>query len=141
MWWLCSVGAVVDRQLRDGGGSEPSSQHAVQPLPAPLSGAEDRPHEPRVLRQTDPLRVLRFTHTQTRHKVHLSPHNPCCSSLPGTFNESCVLFFRGNSKYHYYGIRIKATSPLNQYTDEQTMAMRQQPVNNKRYVEIGKKMQ
>ncbi|KAL8598600.1 hypothetical protein ACOMHN_013483 [Nucella lapillus] len=35
---------------------------------------------------------------------------------------------RGNSKYHYYGIRIKANSPLNQYTDEQTMAMRQQPM-------------
>ncbi|XP_013412050.1 DNA-binding protein RFX2 isoform X3 [Lingula anatina] len=36
---------------------------------------------------------------------------------------------RGNSKYHYYGIRIKPTSPLNQFTDDQTMAMRQQPVN------------
>jgi len=35
---------------------------------------------------------------------------------------------RGNSKYHYYGIRIKATSPLNQFTDDQTMAMRQQPL-------------
>ncbi|XP_076463260.1 DNA-binding protein RFX2-like isoform X2 [Babylonia areolata] len=35
---------------------------------------------------------------------------------------------RGNSKYHYYGIRIKANSPLNQFTDEQTMAMRQQPM-------------
>ena len=31
-----------------------------------------------------------------------------------------LLRYRGNSKYHYYGIRIKATSPLNQYTDEQT---------------------
>jgi len=36
---------------------------------------------------------------------------------------------RGNSKYHYYGIRIKATSVLNQFTDDQTMAMRQQPSN------------
>lgn len=35
---------------------------------------------------------------------------------------------RGNSKYHYYGIRIKANSPLNQFTDDQTMAMRQQPM-------------
>lgn len=35
---------------------------------------------------------------------------------------------RGNSKYHYYGIRIKANSPLNQFTDDQTMAMRQQPL-------------
>ena len=39
-----------------------------------------------------------------------------------------LLFFRGNSKYHYYGIRIKASSPLNQFTDDQTMAMRQQPM-------------
>ncbi|KAK7101164.1 DNA-binding protein RFX2-like isoform X3 [Littorina saxatilis] len=35
---------------------------------------------------------------------------------------------RGNSKYHYYGIRIKANSPLNQFTDDQTMALRQQPM-------------
>jgi len=40
----------------------------------------------------------------------------------------CICF-RGNSKYHYYGIRIKATSPLNQFTDDQTMALRQTPVN------------
>ena len=40
-----------------------------------------------------------------------------------------ILCYRGNSKYHYYGIRIKGTSPLNQYTDDQTMALRQQPVN------------
>nr|ASM47586.1 regulatory factor X [Leptochiton asellus] len=36
---------------------------------------------------------------------------------------------RGNSKYHYYGIRIKAGSTLNQYTDDQTIPMRQQPLN------------
>nr|XP_034313541.1 DNA-binding protein RFX2-like isoform X6 [Crassostrea gigas] len=35
---------------------------------------------------------------------------------------------RGNSKYHYYGIRIKANSPLNQFTDNETMAIRQQPM-------------
>eukprot|EP00105_Crassostrea_gigas_P018507 XP_011436653.1 PREDICTED: DNA-binding protein RFX2-like isoform X3 [Crassostrea gigas] len=35
---------------------------------------------------------------------------------------------RGNSKYHYYGIRIKANSPLNQITDNETMAIRQQPM-------------
>lgn len=43
---------------------------------------------------------------------------------------------RGNSKYHYYGIRIKSTSPLNQYQDDcGHTAMRQQPINsaNKRY--------
>lgn len=35
---------------------------------------------------------------------------------------------RGNSKYHYYGIRIKASSNLHQFPDEQTMAMRQTPM-------------
>ncbi|XP_022315699.1 DNA-binding protein RFX2-like [Crassostrea virginica] len=35
---------------------------------------------------------------------------------------------RGNSKYHYYGIRIKANSPLNQFTDNETMAIRNQPM-------------
>ncbi|ELT97878.1 hypothetical protein CAPTEDRAFT_168129 [Capitella teleta] len=46
---------------------------------------------------------------------------------------------RGNSKYHYYGIRIKATSPLNQYTDDQTMALRQASVNQakSRFKSIG----
>lgn len=37
---------------------------------------------------------------------------------------------RGNSKYHYYGIRVKPNSPLNQFTDESgAMALRQQPIN------------
>ncbi|XP_072295176.1 DNA-binding protein RFX2 isoform X2 [Eucyclogobius newberryi] len=39
---------------------------------------------------------------------------------------------RGNSKYHYYGIRVKPDSPLNRLTeDTQYMAMRQQPVHQK----------
>ncbi|XP_074640484.1 DNA-binding protein RFX2-like [Tubulanus polymorphus] len=47
---------------------------------------------------------------------------------------------RGNSKYHYYGIRIKANSPLNQFTDDQTMAMRQQPINQgKRFKAVNTK--
>ncbi|XP_041099993.1 DNA-binding protein RFX2-like, partial [Polyodon spathula] len=37
---------------------------------------------------------------------------------------------RGNSKYHYYGIRLKPDSPLNRLQeDSQYMAMRQQPVH------------
>ncbi|XP_066992717.1 DNA-binding protein RFX2 isoform X2 [Anabrus simplex] len=41
---------------------------------------------------------------------------------------------RGNSKYHYYGIRVKPTSPLNQLSDDGTsMAVRQQPSSQKRY--------
>ncbi|KAJ7308198.1 hypothetical protein JRQ81_008716 [Phrynocephalus forsythii] len=39
---------------------------------------------------------------------------------------------RGNSKYHYYGIRLKPDSPLNRLQeDPQYMAMRQQPAHQK----------
>ncbi|XP_056319172.1 DNA-binding protein RFX2-like [Danio aesculapii] len=39
---------------------------------------------------------------------------------------------RGNSKYHYYGIRLKPDSPLNRMQeDTQYMAMRQTPVHQK----------
>uniref|UniRef100_A0AAR2KN42 RFX1 transcription activation region domain-containing protein n=1 Tax=Pygocentrus nattereri TaxID=42514 RepID=A0AAR2KN42_PYGNA len=39
---------------------------------------------------------------------------------------------RGNSKYHYYGIRVKPDSPLNQLQEDmQYMALRQQPVQHK----------
>ncbi|XP_066507016.1 transcription factor RFX3 isoform X2 [Hoplias malabaricus] len=39
---------------------------------------------------------------------------------------------RGNSKYHYYGIRVKPDSPLNRLQEDmQYMALRQQPVQHK----------
>ena len=42
------------------------------------------------------------------------------------------LVSRGNSKYHYYGIRLKPDSPLNRLQeDTQYMAMRQQPMHQK----------
>ena len=42
------------------------------------------------------------------------------------------LSFRGNSKYHYYGIRVKPDSPLNRLQEDmQYMALRQQPVQQK----------
>ncbi len=42
------------------------------------------------------------------------------------------LDFRGNSKYHYYGIRVKPDSPLNRLQEDmQYMALRQQPVQQK----------
>lgn len=34
---------------------------------------------------------------------------------------------RGNSKYHYYGIRVKMNSPLNQIAEDNMMAMRNHP--------------
>ncbi|XP_060037952.1 DNA-binding protein RFX2 isoform X2 [Erinaceus europaeus] len=47
---------------------------------------------------------------------------------------------RGNSKYHYYGIRLKPDSPLNRLQeDSQYMAMRQQPLHQKpRYRPVQK---
>ncbi|XP_023816202.1 transcription factor RFX3 isoform X2 [Oryzias latipes] len=39
---------------------------------------------------------------------------------------------RGNSKYHYYGIRVKPDSPLNRLQEDmQYMALKQQPVQQK----------
>lgn len=44
----------------------------------------------------------------------------------------CFLACRGNSKYHYYGIRVKPDSPLNRLQEDmQYMALRQQPVQQK----------
>ncbi|XP_033828388.1 MHC class II regulatory factor RFX1 isoform X2 [Periophthalmus magnuspinnatus] len=49
---------------------------------------------------------------------------------------------RGNSKYHYYGLRIKSGSPLLRLMDEhQHMAMRQQPFSQKTRVKQVQKAQ
>ncbi|XP_054837579.1 DNA-binding protein RFX2 isoform X2 [Eublepharis macularius] len=48
---------------------------------------------------------------------------------------------RGNSKYHYYGIRLKPDSPLNRLQeDTQYMAMRQQPVHQKQRYRAAQKL-
>ncbi|XP_010160308.1 PREDICTED: transcription factor RFX3-like, partial [Eurypyga helias] len=45
---------------------------------------------------------------------------------------------RGNSKYHYYGIRVKPESPLNRLQEDiQYMAMRQQPMQQKQRTDPG----
>jgi hypothetical protein len=36
---------------------------------------------------------------------------------------------RGNSKYHYYGIRVKVSSPLNQIADDTALAIRNHPLS------------
>ncbi|XP_051940834.1 MHC class II regulatory factor RFX1 isoform X6 [Hippocampus zosterae] len=47
---------------------------------------------------------------------------------------------RGNSKYHYYGLRIKSGSPLLRLMDEQQhMAMRQQPFSQKSRIKAVQK--
>lgn len=49
---------------------------------------------------------------------------------------------RGNSKYHYYGLRIKSGSPLLRLMDEQQhMAMRQQPFSQKSRIKPAQKTQ
>ncbi|XP_073770241.1 transcription factor RFX3 isoform X2 [Danio rerio] len=48
---------------------------------------------------------------------------------------------RGNSKYHYYGIRVKPDSPLNRLQEDmQYMALRQQPVQQKQRFKPVQKM-
>ncbi|KAG5841464.1 hypothetical protein ANANG_G00199770 [Anguilla anguilla] len=49
---------------------------------------------------------------------------------------------RGNSKYHYYGIRVKPDSPLNRLQEDmQYMALRQQPVQQKQRLKPVQKSQ
>ena len=55
----------------------------------------------------------------------------CCTFQ--CVHDCVVLHCRGNSKYHYYGIRIKPSSPLNQLSDHDSqVAMRQSPSTQKR---------
>ncbi|XP_048345635.1 MHC class II regulatory factor RFX1 [Sphaerodactylus townsendi] len=49
---------------------------------------------------------------------------------------------RGNSKYHYYGLRIKANSPLLRLMeDQQHLAMRQQPFSQKQRLKPIQKLE
>lgn len=60
--------------------------------------------------------------------LFFSPHQETLSICAHFWFLSC----RGNSKYHYYGIRVKPDSPLNRLQEDmQYMALRQQPVQQK----------
>ncbi|KAI5089838.1 MHC class II regulatory factor RFX1 isoform X2 [Silurus meridionalis] len=49
---------------------------------------------------------------------------------------------RGNSKYHYYGLRIKSSSPLHRLMeDQQHLAMRQQPFSHKNRIRPVQKVE
>uniref|UniRef100_A0A672NPE0 MHC class II regulatory factor RFX1-like n=1 Tax=Sinocyclocheilus grahami TaxID=75366 RepID=A0A672NPE0_SINGR len=49
---------------------------------------------------------------------------------------------RGNSKYHYYGLRIKSNSPLHRLVeDQQHLAMRQQPYSQKQRIKPVHKLE
>uniref|UniRef100_A0A8C6Y3T0 Regulatory factor X3 n=1 Tax=Naja naja TaxID=35670 RepID=A0A8C6Y3T0_NAJNA len=64
------------------------------------------------------------------HTTRASPPSQKHSLQP--LPETLRLGTRGNSKYHYYGIRVKPDSPLNRLQEDmQYMAMRQQPMQQK----------
>lgn len=73
-------------------------------------------------------------------KTFLSSHS-CfrsivCCRLKTSY---CPSFDRGNSKYHYYGLRIKAGSSLVRLMeDQQHLAMRQQPFSQKQRCRLSK---
>ena len=46
-------------------------------------------------------------------------------AVPPPVSIMLVSVNRGNSKYHYYGIRIKPDSPLNTFPTDDAVAMRQ----------------
>ena len=43
-----------------------------------------------------------------------------------------LITIRGNSKYHYYGIRIKPDSPLNTFPQDDIVAIRSAPSQQRR---------
>lgn len=66
-----------------------------------------------------------------RKHVPLAPRTRPLAGAGWKLTLGCWLS-RGNSKYHYYGIRLKPDSPLNRLQeDTQYMAMRQQPTHQK----------
>lgn len=126
-------GTVAVGQLRDGGGGEPPPQHPLLPLPAALPAAEAGARQRRLLRKTHPLRLHGAAHAPPRHQVQPPPQkHPPATPEPTHPPSSPPSPSRGNSKYHYYGLRIKATSPLLRLMeDQQHLAMRQQPFAQK----------
>lgn len=68
-WGIFSVAAVAAGQLRDGRGGEPAPLLPLQPLPAPLPGAEAGPGQRRLLRQAHPLGVHGAEDAAPGHQV------------------------------------------------------------------------
>lgn len=50
------------------------------------------------------------------------------------FTEYVYWFCRGNSRYHYYGIRLKPSSTLNQLMPDETPVAMRQPTHPQRRV-------
>lgn len=78
------------------------------------------------------LRTRRLGTRYTHRRTHAE--KMCQTGAAAQYHKyMCVnMCSRGNSKYHYYGLRIKSGSPLLRLMDEQQhLAMRQQPFSQK----------
>lgn len=144
---------VASGQLRDSRGSKSTTIHPLQSLSTPLPGAETGPCKCSLFWQTHSLHLHGTPYEASWNEVrcfffvvfnckkasdwcdcHLlfidvCVHSECDSVRRLTF---FIWPYRGNSKYHYYGIRVKPDSPLNRLQEDmQYMALRQQPVQQK----------
>jgi len=74
-----------------------------------------------------------FTGLQTRRLG--TRYSIIFTTLCDLYNQQFDYFFRGNSKYHYYGIRIKHNSLLNDFIEEDSL-----PVETANQCSSSKKM-
>lgn len=140
---------VASGQLRDSRGSKSTTIHPLQSLSTPLPGAETGPSKCSLFWQTHSLhlhgtpyeaswnevRCSFFFFTVRKHQIIFFVIYWSFCAFIVWFCQNVYLFIlpsRGNSKYHYYGIRVKPDSPLNRLQEDmQYMALRQQPVQQK----------
>ncbi|VDM30912.1 unnamed protein product [Hydatigera taeniaeformis] len=87
-----------------------------------------------------PRSTLYFHYLQHCHENKLEPMNPASF---GKLIRSVFLGLRtrrlgtrGNSKYHYYGIRIKPSSQLNHYVEDPAFALRHYPNYHRQSMEV-----
>ncbi|KAM7534299.1 hypothetical protein Aperf_G00000117450 [Anoplocephala perfoliata] len=87
-----------------------------------------------------PRSTLYFHYLQHCQENKLEPMNPASF---GKLIRSVFLGLRtrrlgtrGNSKYHYYGIRIKPTSQLNHYVEDPAFALRHYPNYHRQSMEV-----
>nr|CDS25894.1 transcription factor rfx3 [Hymenolepis microstoma] len=87
-----------------------------------------------------PRSTLYFHYLQHCQENKLEPMNPASF---GKLIRSVFLGLRtrrlgtrGNSKYHYYGIRIKPTSQLNHYVEDPSFALRHYPNYHRESMEV-----
>lgn len=70
---ICPLAPVASGQLRDSRGCEPAPQLPVQPLPAPLPGAQAGASQCCILRQAHPLCIHGPAHTTLGDQVSDNP--------------------------------------------------------------------